>query len=117
MGQDEGFNNEAGPPQLSMFKLLADSKVVALEKAVKRNMRPPLPAFVDGVSTSFLRNHSVCINFNRGKCQDAGPHKHHITDNLLHHQCGACKYAGRTDTSHGSLEVYKCPNRQVFRRE
>ena len=117
-GQDEVFDDEAPLSQLGMFKLMADSMVMALEKVEKRNGRPPLFTLVNGVPTSFLRNHNLCINFNKGKCQDSGTHKHsYIIDRLLYHQCGACKKAGKTDTSHGSHELDRCPNRQIFRRK
>ena len=118
MGQDEVFDVGATPSQLSMFKLMADPMVMASEKAEKRNLRPPPSAPVDGVPVSFLKKNHVCINFNTGRCQDSGPHRHpFILEMLLHHQCGACKYAGTTDTSHSSREVDRCPNKQVFRRK
>ena len=101
-----------------MFKLMADSMAMAIEKVEKQSKRPSLLTSVNGVPTSFLRNHNLCISFNKGRCQDSGSHKHsHIIDRYLHHQCGACKKAGKTDTSHGSHEMDRCPNRQIFRRK
>jgi hypothetical protein len=74
-------------------------------------------AFVSGVSAVFLKENNLCINFNKGKCQEANTHKHpFLTDKTLYHQCGACKKAGKTDTSHGAHELDKCSNKQPFRR-
>jgi hypothetical protein len=75
-------------------------------------------SFVNGVSADYLKEKKLCINFNKGKCHEAGTHRHpFLTDKTLYHQCGACKKAGKTDTSHGSHELDKCPNKQSFRRQ
>jgi hypothetical protein len=75
-------------------------------------------SFVNGVPSDFLRENRLCINFNKGKCQDVGTHRHpFLATKILVHQCGACKKAGKTDTSHGSHELDKCPNKQPFRRQ
>ena len=117
-GRGEVPDNGAPLSQLGMFKLMADSMAMAIEKVEKRCKRPSPLSSVDGVPTSFLRLHNLCINFNMGKCPDSGSHKHsHIIDRYLHHQCGACKKAGKTDTTHGSHELDRCPKRQVFRRK
>ena len=50
-GQDEVFDDEAPLSQLGMFKLMADSMVMALEKVEKRSKRPPSSL----LSTVFLR--------------------------------------------------------------
>ena len=98
--------------------LAPDSMVVNLEKVEKRNGRPSLFTLVEGVPTSFLRKRNLCIYFNRGKCRASGTHGFaRVTDRLLYHQCGACKKAGKADTSHGSHEHDRCPNRQIFRRK
>ena len=73
---------------------------------------------VNGVSADFLKEYSLCINFNKGKYQHYGSHVHPFTVNkFLYHQCGACKKAGKADTSHGSHELDRCPNKQIFRRK
>ena len=75
-------------------------------------------ASVNGVPADFLKDNNVCINFNKGKCQENGTHKHpFLTDKTLYHQCGACKKAGKTDSTHGSHEIDKCPSKQPFRRQ
>ena len=72
---------------------------------------------VNGVSADFLKQYSLCINFNKGKCQVSGSHMHpFIMSKFLFHQCGACKKAGKADSSHASHELDRCPNKQVFRR-
>ena len=72
---------------------------------------------VNGVSADFLKENSLCINFNKGKCNESGTHKHpFIADKILYHQCGACKKSGKTDSSHGSHELDACTNKQHFRR-
>ena len=72
---------------------------------------------MNGVSADFLKENSLCINFNKGRCNETGNHKHpFITDKTLYHQCGACKKSGKTDSSHGSHELDTCTNKQPFRR-
>ena len=101
-----------------MFKLMTDSMVSALEKVEKRNGRTPLSTLVNGVLASFLKNRNLCVDFNKGKCHRSGTHVHPFNANKsLYHQCGACKMAGKADTSHGSHELDRCPNKQIFRRK
>ena len=43
---------------------------------------------VNGVLADFLKEYSLCINFNKGKCQDSGTHVHPFTaSKSLYHQC------------------------------
>ena len=82
------------------------------------NTKKEVDHSVNGVSTDFLKQNWLCINFNKGKCQDIGTHMHpFVPGRALVHLCGACKKAGKTDASHGSHELVKCPNKQPFRRQ
>ena len=111
---------------------LRDAKYQELVAGLSNARRAPRPSappalggdgpkkgqsFVNGVPAEFLKENKLCINYNKGKCEEAGTHKHpFLKDKTLYHQCGACKKAGKTDTSHGSHELEKCPNKQSFRK-
>ena len=118
VGQDEALDDGAPLPQHSILRPMADSSALASEVDGNRNKRPPLFTLINGVPTSFHRKHNLCVSFNKGRCQHPASHKHaYIVDKFLHHHCGACKMAGQVDAPHGSHELDRCPNRQVFRRK
>ena len=84
VGQDEALDDGASLPQLGIPRPMADSSALASEVGGNRNKHPPIFTLVNGVPTSFLRKHNLCVSFNKGRCQHPGSHKHaYIVDKFL----------------------------------
>ena len=80
--------------------------------------KPQGDAYIHGVPGEFLKTNKLCMKFNKGTCpeKDVTQHVHPFDKNkTLYHQCGACKKAGKTDSTHGSHEFPKCSNKVSFR--